>query len=70
MKKINSEEEVKKILSTLVNDITALKEGKTKRDFLSLSVKDLFDFKLVESDKKDSKRKPGAPFTTSTLQQE
>jgi DNA topoisomerase IA len=28
------------------------------------------EFVLQESIKKDSKRSPGAPFTTSTLQQE
>lgn len=70
VKKLSSIEDVQKILSTLIDDITTLKEGKTKKDTLSLSHNSSLDFKLVESIKKDSKRKPGAPFTTSTLQQE
>ena len=70
VKKLKSKEDVQKILSTLIDDISSLKEGKTKKDTISLSHSSSLDFKLVESIKKDSKRKPGAPFTTSTLQQE
>ena len=70
VKKLKSVEDVQKILATLIDDITTLKEGKTKKDTISLSHGSSLDFKLVESIKKDSKRKPGAPFTTSTLQQE
>ncbi len=70
VKKLSSKEDVQKILATLIDDITTLTEGKTKKDTLSLSHKSSLDFKLIESITKDSKRKPGAPFTTSTLQQE
>jgi DNA topoisomerase-1 len=70
VKKLHSKEDVQKILSTLIDDITSIKEGKSKKDTIELSHKSSLDFKLVESIKKDSKRSPGAPFTTSTLQQE
>jgi DNA topoisomerase-1 len=40
----------------------------TRNDIIKKS-QDL-EFSLVSSDKKDSKRHPQAPFTTSTLQQE
>ncbi len=70
VKKIWSRSEVEKILSTLFDDITTLKESKNKKENILLSSKDIIDFKLVDSIKKDSKRSPGAPFTTSTLQQE
>jgi DNA topoisomerase-1 len=70
VKKLHSQEDVQKILATLVDDITSLKEGKSKKDTIEFSHKSSLDFKLVESITKDSKRSPGAPFTTSTLQQE
>jgi len=70
VKKIWSRSEVEKILSTLFDDISLLKESKNKKENILLSSKDIIDFKLVDSIKKDSKRSPGAPFTTSTLQQE
>lgn len=70
VKKLSSKEDVQKLLATLYSDIWILKEGKSKKDTETLSSNNSLDFKLVESIKKDSKRKPGAPFTTSTLQQE
>lgn len=70
VKKLSSKEDAQKILATLIDDIASIKEGKTKKDTIELSQKTSLDFKLVESIKKDSKRSPGAPFTTSTLQQE
>ena len=70
VKKISSKQDVEKILSTLFDDITKLKETKNKKGNLVLSWIDTLDFKLVDSIKKDSKRSPGAPFTTTTLQQE
>ncbi len=70
VKKLKSKQDAQKILATLINDITAIKEGKTKKDTLELSHKSSLWFELIESIKKDSKRSPGAPFTTSTLQQE
>jgi len=70
VKKLASKEDAQKILSTLIDDISSITEGKTKKDTIELSHKTSLDFKLIESIKKDSKRSPGAPFTTSTLQQE
>ncbi len=70
VKKLKSIEDVQKVLATLVDDISSLKEGKNKKDYLRLSSNLPLSFELRDSDKKDSKRKPGAPFTTSTLQQE
>lgn len=70
VKKLKSMQDAQKILATLVDDITSMTEGKTKKDTTELSQKTSLDFKLVESITKDSKRSPGAPFTTSTLQQE
>lgn len=70
VKKLKSKEDVQKVLATLVDDISTLKEGKTKKDTVLLSHNWALNFKLKESIKKDSKRKAGAPFTTSTLQQE
>jgi len=70
VKKLKSQEDVQKVLSTIIDDISSLKEGKTKKDTLALSHSAALNFTLIESIKKDSSRKPGAPFTTSTLQQE
>ncbi|QFR39288.1 type I DNA topoisomerase [Candidatus Gracilibacteria bacterium 28_42_T64] len=71
VKKITSKEEVEKILATLFDNIsTDLKTSKNKKGYTVLSSDQILDFKLVDSIKKDSKRSPGAPFTTSTLQQE
>lgn len=70
VKKIKTKEEVEKIISTLYDDISKIKESKNKKDNLELSIWWSLEFKLVESIKKDSKRSPWAPFTTSTLQQE
>ena len=70
VKKLNSKEDVLKVLSTLFDDITNLKEDKNKKWYETLSSWEDLTFKLIDSVKKDSKRKPGAPFTTSTIQQE
>ncbi|MCP4523922.1 MAG: type I DNA topoisomerase [Candidatus Gracilibacteria bacterium] len=70
VKKLKSKEDVEKILSTLYDTLDIIKEGKTKKDTLALTIESPLEFKLVDSVKKDSKRSPGAPFTTSTLQQE
>mgnify|MGYP004003325983 CR=1 FL=1 len=70
VKKFSSREDVEKVLSTLFDDITKLKEATNKKWNLVLSWIDSLDFKLTDSIKKDSKRSPWAPFTTSTLQQE
>jgi hypothetical protein len=49
---------VEKVLATLFDDITSLKESKNKKDNILLSSKNIIDFKLVDSIKKDSKRSP------------
>ncbi|MDD2907396.1 MAG: type I DNA topoisomerase [Candidatus Gracilibacteria bacterium] len=69
-KTIKSREEAEKILSLLYNDISTIKESKNKKDNLELNIFGEVEFTLVDSVKKDSKRSPGAPFTTSTIQQE
>lgn len=68
--KITSSDQAQKILSTLIDDIKSLKETKTKKDTKEFSKDIQLDFELANIVKKDSKRNPGAPFTTSTLQQE
>lgn len=70
VKKLKSIQDVQKILATIVADIKTLEESKTKKDTQRLETSDTFEFELTDSVKKDSKRSPGAPFTTSTLQQE
>ncbi|RKW23426.1 type I DNA topoisomerase, partial [Candidatus Gracilibacteria bacterium] len=69
-KKFKSKAEVEKFLNILFSDLKNLKETKNKKGNTELSVSESLDFKLIDSNKKDSKRVPGAPFTTSTLQQE
>lgn len=70
VKKLKSKEDVQKILATLIDTISSIKETKNKKDMTELSHDSELEFTLQESIKKDSKRSPGAPFTTSTLQQE
>jgi len=70
VKKLHSEEDVRKVLSTLYKSLDDIKVGKNKRDFISLTKDEELNFKLSDVVKKDSKRKPKAPFTTSTIQQE
>lgn len=69
-KNFKTKEEVLKFLSTLFNDLEKIKESKNKKDQVELSIKSNLDFKLIDATKKDTKRQPQAPFTTSTLQQE
>ncbi|MDD3145344.1 MAG: type I DNA topoisomerase [Candidatus Gracilibacteria bacterium] len=70
VKTFKSREEVEKLLSVLYDDLSVLNETKNKKDNVELSILGDIEFILVDSIKKDSKRSPGAPFTTSTLQQE
>ena len=70
VKKIKSKEDVEKILSTLYSSLNLIEESKTKKDTILLKINESLEFKLINSVKKDSKRSPWAPFTTSTLQQE
>ncbi len=70
VKTFKSKEEVEKLLSVLYDDLSILNVAKNKKDNLELSILWDIEFVLVDSIKKDSKRSPQAPFTTSTLQQE
>lgn len=70
VKKFSSREDVEKVLHTLYDDISLFKESKDKKWYTILSNENPLDFKLDDVIKKDSKRKPWAPFITSTLQQE
>ncbi len=70
VKKLNSKEDVEKIIATLYDDITDIKAEKNKKGIEVLSKNWVLEFKLIDNVSKDSKRAPWAPFTTSTLQQE
>ena len=70
VKKLNSREDVEKLLTVTLWDLKDIKETKDKNDYISLSKKVTLDFNVSDVTKKDTKRKPWAPFTTSTLQQE
>ncbi|RAL57469.1 DNA topoisomerase I [Candidatus Gracilibacteria bacterium GN02-872] len=70
VKKFKNKEDVEKFLNILFEDLKNLKETKNKKGNSEISISDKINFKLVNSTKKDSKRTPLAPFTTSTLQQE
>lgn len=69
-KTFKTREEVEKTLSTIFDDISKLKESKNKKDNTVLNIDWKLQFKLIDAVKKDNKRQPYAPFTTSTLQQE
>ena len=69
-KKIKSEEEVQKFISTLWVNLSSLEQKKDKKWNIFYEIPFNTDFKLTEADKKDTVRLPWAPFTTSTLQQE
>ena len=70
VKKFKNKEDVEKFLNILFEDLKTLKETKNKKWNSEISISNKINFKLVNSTKKDSKRTPLAPFTTSTLQQE
>ncbi|MCK9272274.1 type I DNA topoisomerase [Candidatus Gracilibacteria bacterium] len=69
-KKIKDRDDIIKILSTLGIDINKLEEKKDKKGNFYFEIPLSTDFEVISQDKKDSTRSPGAPFTTSTLQQE
>lgn len=69
-KSFKTQDEILKTIATLTDDIKKIKESKWKKDNLELSIPWEFEFKLVDSNKKETKRAPYAPFTTSTLQQD
>lgn len=67
---LNSREDVDKFLLTLIQNLDSVKSSKDKNDYTILNSKVNLEFILNDTIKKDSKRTPWAPFTTSTLQQE
>lgn len=69
-KNFKSIEDVKKFFHILFQDVSNLKEEKNKNWNFELSINTNINFVLNSIDKKDAKRSPWAPFTTSTLQQE
>ena len=70
VKKLNSKEDVLKVLATLFDNLNLLKEEENKKWYLNILANDALSFKLIDSIKSNSIRKPWAPFITSTLQQE
>ncbi|MBW7954888.1 type I DNA topoisomerase [Candidatus Gracilibacteria bacterium] len=69
-KNFKSKEDVLKYFHTLYQNLSNLKESKDKKGNIELTIKDSIDFELQDILTKDGKKSPGAPFTTSTLQQE
>lgn len=67
---LNSREDVDKLLLTLQQNLDSVKQTKDKNDYTILNSKVDLEFILNDTIKKDSKRSPWAPFTTSTIQQE
>jgi len=67
--KFKKREDLEGFLSELF-DVSSSKEWKTKAGHTELKAKSVIPFELKDIIKKDSKRKPSPPFTTSTLQQE
>ena len=70
VKKFNSKEDIEKFLAVLFWSLDWLKEEKNKKWDIVIVKEESIWFKLIDALKKDSKRSPWAPFTTSTLQQE
>jgi DNA topoisomerase-1 len=70
VKKFLSSEDVEKMFHVLFPDISTLKKEKDKNGYSIFTLEKSLDFELLDKEIKDSKRSPGAPFTTSTLQQE
>lgn len=70
VKKCKSREDAEKILTTVFWDLSDVKESKDKKDAIVLEKTASINFILQDVVKKESKRKPWAPFTTSTIQQE
>ena len=69
-KNFKSKEDVLKYLHTLYQDLSSLKEWVDKKWNIEIIIWDSIDFELQDILTKDWKKSPGAPFTTSTLQQE
>jgi DNA topoisomerase-1 len=68
--KLKTQKDYEKILGTLGIDTTGISYNPSKRGGLISEMKAPLNFELVDAVMKESARTPGAPFTTSTLQQE
>lgn len=69
-KKFLSSEDVQKMFHVLFPDISEMKKSQDKNGYFLYEMPKNLEYSLNSKDIKDSKRAPGAPFTTSTLQQE
>lgn len=69
-KKIKNVEDMRKMLATLGFAVDALVEKTDKKGNKFYETETSLEFTLKDADKKNTTRVPGAPFTTSTLQQE
>ncbi|PID84537.1 DNA topoisomerase I [Candidatus Gracilibacteria bacterium] len=69
-KVFKSQADIEKFLATHQIDLANIELKKDKKQNLHFALVHREDFVLENSTQKQSKRNPGAPFTTSTLQQE
>ena len=69
-KKFKNESDVQKFFATHGIELASLKPSKDKKGNALYRITHREDFVLDSVEKKESRRTPGAPFTTSTLQQE
>jgi DNA topoisomerase I len=70
VKKFKNEADALKFFSTHGIDLASTKSTKDKKGSIVYHLPHIADFSLDDVEKKESRRTPGAPFTTSTLQQE
>lgn len=69
-KKFKNEADALKFFATHGVQIASVKPAKDKKGNILYTIPHVEDFVLEDIEKRESKRLPGAPFTTSTLQQE
>lgn len=69
-KKFKNESDALKFFATHGIDLATIKPTKDKKGSLVYHLPHVENFTLSDVEKKESRRTPGAPFTTSTLQQE
>jgi DNA topoisomerase I len=68
--KLKTSADFEKFLGVLGVDTTSVAYAETKKGTKLAEIKTPLNFRLANADKKETNRVPGAPFTTSTLQQE